>query len=77
METQYIEFDYLSENKDSLIIYGERDGLNIKFKAVNEYGQIVPKSKLSRLDIEAIEDFIYENAIQEVNFESDFYDRQN
>jgi hypothetical protein len=77
METQYIEFDYLSENQDSLIIYGERDGLNIKFKAVNEYGQIIPKSKLSRLDIEAIEDFIYENAIQEINFESDWYDRQN
>lgn len=74
---EFVEFDFVTENQDSLVIYGERDGFNIKFKAVDQYGRIVPKSKLTVEDVEAINDLIYENAIEEINFESDFYDRQN
>lgn len=74
---EFVEFDYVTENQDSLVIYGEKDGFNIKFKAVDQYGRVVSKSKLTVEDVEAINDLIYENAIEEINFESDFYDRQN
>ena len=71
MSTSFVEFDYVTENFDSLVIYGEKDGFNIKFKAVDQYGRIVSKSKLTIEDVEAINDLIYENAIEEINFESD------
>lgn len=74
---EFVEFDYITENQDALVIYGEKDGFNIKFKAVDQYGSVVPKSKLSIFDIESINDLIYENAIEEINFESDFYDRSS
>jgi hypothetical protein len=73
----FIEFDFLSENQDKLVIFGERNSFNVKFKAVNEFGEVVPKSKLSNSDIEEIHGLIYENAINEIEFESDAYDRQN
>lgn len=74
---EFVEFDYITENQDALVIYGEKDGFNIKFKAVDQYGRIVPKSKLTVEDVEAINDLIYENAIEEINFESDFFDRSS
>lgn len=76
-ETQHIEFDFTTENQDHLVIYGEKNGLNVKFKAVNQYGQIVPKSKLSVSDVESINDLIYENAIQEVQFFQDWGEKQH
>jgi hypothetical protein len=76
-EAQFIEFDFVAENQDSLVIYGEKNGFNVKFKAVDQYGRVVPKSRLTNFDVEAINDLIYENTVEEINFESDFFDRSS
>lgn len=74
MET--IEFDYDSVDGRTLNIIAEFDNNQIYFKAF-EKDKRVSKGSLTNLDVKNIESFIRDNSERDLEFESDFYNRQS
>lgn len=70
----YIEFSYDTIEGKTIEIVGETDFTNAKFKAYNQDGDVINKSELQPIDINNIKEFILDNSIEEIVYESDFYD---
>lgn len=75
--TGFIEFDYETVDGQTLDIKGEIVKNNIKFYAYNEDGDLISKRYLNSFDIRNIIELIEENAEEEIEYESDFYERSN
>lgn len=74
MET--IQFDYDTIDGRNLEILAESDGTNIYFK-VFDGEKRVSKATLAPTDVTNIETFVRENSEQDLDYESDFYERSN
>jgi len=72
----FLEFDYDSIDGRIFTIESETDGHNIYFKCY-EGSNKISKGLLSKIDIDNIEDFIRQHSEPEIEFESDFFERQN
>jgi hypothetical protein len=67
---QFIEFEYETVKGKLLIVQGNAIGQKVEFIVHNEDHFIVPRHRLTTLDIRNIEDYILENSEPEL----DFYD---
>jgi len=72
---QYIEFTYETIKGETLEIQGKTDGSKVKFIAYNIDHFPIPKSTLTTIDVRNIEEFILDNSEEEINYESDYYNR--
>lgn len=75
MVTGFIEFDYETIDGQILDIKGEVIKDDVKFQAFDKKGNVINKKTLSTLDLDNIYDLIHAHAEDEIEFESDFYDR--
>lgn len=73
---KFIDFDYDSVEGLNLNIQGQMDAGQIYFK-VFDGDKKVTKGSLTNLDIRNIEAYIIENSEDEINYESDFYERSS
>jgi len=71
-----IEFNYDTINGAELNIIGTYDGNHVHFTPFLD-GKKFPRKKLDQLDIKNIESFIIDNSEEDLDYESDFYERQN
>lgn len=75
--SQYVEFDYETNDNRILTIHGETDGNEIYFKIYDQNAdKRVSRNTLTQFDIQNIEDFIKENA-KEFETLIDFDDFEN
>lgn len=72
----YLDFDYDTIEGETLNIKAQVDGPQLYFKAFKGTKRIT-KGSLTTLDLKNIEEFIKENVQDEIEFESDLYERQN
>lgn len=72
----HIEFNYDTIDGQTLIVKAQIDCNKIYFKAWDGTKRAT-KGSLTTLDIRNIEEFVRENSEEDVETESDFYERQN
>lgn len=73
---KYIEFDFDTFDGRKLNISANTDGDQVYFKAFQNDNKI-SKGSLTNLDISNIESFVLDNSEEEIEYESDLYERQN
>lgn len=73
---KFIEFDYETVDNRILNIKGEMEGNQIYFKAFDNEKR-VSKGSLTNLDFHNIESIISNISEEEIDYESDYYERQN
>jgi hypothetical protein len=71
-----IEFDFDTQDGRTIVVYGQQNGQHVYFKTYWNDKKI-SKGSLTQLDCENIEQFIIDNSENDIEYESDAFERQN